>query len=119
MKQYIFKFDRKSYKLKITFGRYPKGNHLYMGLEEIKNGELFADITVYISPLGFRTLEEDEIIVKTYDYLENLDLWLIHNKIAVHTGTYLRQNYIEVPVMKLTPEFMEENKAAIASAGEE
>jgi hypothetical protein len=116
MKHYIFKIGYKTFKVKIAFGRYPTNNHLHMWLEEIENGKLFTNITANICTQCFFHLNEDEIIVKTYNCKENADQWLIDNNIATHTGVYMEQNMIKMPIMKLTSEFLEENKAAIAAA---
>lgn len=115
MKQYIFNIGNKAINLHIIVLRNILNGRLILQLQEIETEELFDEITSDISLIGFRSLNYDEIIVKTYEWLANLDQWLVENKVATHTGEHLTKNDINVPVMKLTPEFLEENKAAITA----
>lgn len=119
MKQYIFNFDTGELKLNIVVQPNPSNGHLLLGLQHVESEELFDEITAEISPLGFQGLNSDEIIIKAYGHQGNLHQWLVDNNIATCTGEYITKRCDKIPLMKLTPEFIEENKNAIAAASME
>ena len=104
MKTYTFetKYGR-WHGVQIVKAIYQETPRLYLGLIT-QGGEPLADITVWLR----ESLDDGEIIVKDWSENEGMAKWLEKNGIANRTGREVQTGYVQAPIMRLTPEFMNE-----------
>jgi hypothetical protein len=99
---------RKAWPCCIINDRYEQGNRLYLGLEDYRDGEQVADITVWLPLFGYRALNLDELLVKAWSENQGMPQWLIDTGIAQDTGERIPAGDFdaEAYIMRLTPAFL-------------
>lgn len=80
--------------------RYMNNNRIALVLVEKESGEPFADVSINISE---QPLEENEIIVKTYEVEELFPVLRAHNVIS-EPKRWIQAGYVNVPVVDFHPE---------------